>query len=546
MKRVLYFCCSMVFLLRAEPSGLTKDWLEVLKRSDQVIAPEPAGYPVAVMYNREAVIPPQCYTKSEGRYNACYVCHQNEIDGRENVMNDGSLQENYAFSDLGHVNHWTNLQEDRREKMKRISDEEMRAYVAKENYQELPERLKAAHFQGWIPDMKDYHRAADAVDAHGHALDGSGWVAFQYKPFPSTFWPTNGSFDDVLIRLDSAFRRDSSGKENRAIYQANLALLECAIKGKKEMGLPALDENAIGTDLNDDGQMNVVHQIKKRSHYLGAAENQPVVDFLYPQGTEFMHGIRYLEEGRDGKLRPSARLKELRYMKKWQSYAKEWYHREYQEEHFAKEAGDLPGYASIGAHGLDNGTGWSVSGFIEDAQGRLRTLSFEENFSCMGCHNAVGSTIDKTFSFARKQDGAPGWGYIDLTKMVDAPSEGESEGEFLTYLQRVAGGSEFRNNEEMQQRWFDASGRVRKEAIQKLPHIAALIIPSVERAMQLNKAYRCIVMDQDYIFGKDATWFVPQNVYSVIDAEKAPTLPSEKCHTYSLLLDWTKSGSPTN
>jgi hypothetical protein len=536
--KVIGWIVASTALTWAEPKMHTHEWLSLLRQSDSVIPPEPPGYPMAMMYNRESVIPPQCYTKSEGKHNACYVCHQHERPGRENVMNDGDLQKEYAFSDLGHVNHWQNLQEDRREKMSQISDQEMRDYVAQENYRELSSRLQSVKFRGWIPDMKNYHLAARAVDEIGHALDGSGWVAFHYKPFPSTFWPTNGSFDDVLIRLEKAFRTDCKGQENRHIYQVNLALLECAMKGKAQMDLPLTDEKMLGVDLDGDGQMTTTRIIKKRSHYLGAAHEQSVVDFLYPAGTEFMHGIRYLQESADGSVQPSVRLKELRYMKKWKSYAKEWYHREYQEERFAKEAGDLPGYAHVAEHGFDNGTGWAMSGFIEDARGRLRALSFEENFSCMGCHNAVGSTIDKTFSFARKRDGASGWGYINLSQMSDVPSEGEKEGEFLLYLKRVAGGSEFRNNEEMQRRWFDGAGKVREAEVRSVPHLAALIVPSRERAMRLNKAYRCIVKDQDFIFGKDATWVPQQNVYSVIDADKAPTLPEDKCYPYSILLDW--------
>lgn len=121
---------------------------------------------------------------------------------------------------------------------------------------------------------------------------------------------------------------------------------------------------------------------------------------------------------------------------------------------------------------------------------------------------------------------------------VRRPERGEKEGEFLLYLKRVAGGSEFRNNEEMQRRWFDGAGKVREAEVRSVPHLAALIVPSRERAMRLNKAYRCIVKDQDFIFGKDATWVPQQNVYSVIDADKAPTLPEDKCYPYSILLDW--------
>ena len=82
--------------------------------------------------------------------------------------------------------------------------------------------------------------------------------------------------------------------------------------------------------------------------------------------------------------------------------------------------GTLPRH-HLGHHGLDNGNGWALHGFIEDRKGRLRAMTYEENFSCMGCHNSVGSTIDKTFSFPRKMDGGKGWGYIDLKGMPDAP-----------------------------------------------------------------------------------------------------------------------------
>jgi len=529
--------CSLPSL--ATPPHI-ESWLQKMRMSSDVIPPEPAGQRVAMMYNREAVIPPQCYTRSEGRYNACYVCHQSEIPGRENIMNDLGLQQEYSFSDLGFTNQWRNLHEDRRQRIASISDEEMSGYVKQDNYSELPERLRAAHFSGWIPDMKDYQNASSAVDPHGHAKDGSGWVAFHYKPFPSTFWPTNGSFDDVLIRLDSPFRRDASGQENRDTYQANLTLLECAIKGLKQIESPRIDESKVGTDLDADGVMGIAQLVRMREYYLGGAAQEKVEPFLYPKGTEFMHGIRYLEDKGEQGLAPSTRLKELRYMKKWRAYGQVVYHREYDEERYAKEAGNLPGYTYLGTHGYDNGTGWSVSGFIEDAKGRLRALAAEENFSCMGCHNSIGSTIDKTFSFARKPDGAKGWGYIDLKTMRDAPSRGEDEGEFLLYLKRVGGGSEFRNNDEMQQRWFNREGEVDADKVKSVPSIAELIIPSKERAMMLNKAYRCIVEDQDFIFGKDATWIPPVNVYEKVDPEQAPTLPENRVYPYNLILDWNK------
>jgi hypothetical protein len=43
------------------------------------------------------VIPPQCYTRTEGRFNPCYTCHQSHphTDGRPNLMDDGHLQGAY-------------------------------------------------------------------------------------------------------------------------------------------------------------------------------------------------------------------------------------------------------------------------------------------------------------------------------------------------------------------------------------------------------------------------------------------------------------------
>ena len=75
-------------------------------------------------YNKEAVVPPQCYTKHEATYNPCMTCHQTYTFGsRPNSMDDGGLQYEYAFSDLGITNHWLNLFEDRSEAVSSISDQ---------------------------------------------------------------------------------------------------------------------------------------------------------------------------------------------------------------------------------------------------------------------------------------------------------------------------------------------------------------------------------------------------------------------------------------
>ncbi len=513
-------------------------------RTETPLQPELADvHPLHTIYNREAVVPPQCYTRTEGQYNPCYVCHQDHIAGRENRMDDADLQLAYTFSDVGFTNRWSNLFEDRTERVAAISDEQILDWIRTDNYSELAPRLRATDFEGWIPDLEGLERGAAAFDDEGFAQDGSQWVAFNYKPVPSTFWPTNGSTDDVMIRLAEPFRTDEKGNPSRDVYKANLAILEAKIKGLASIDTHPIDEKAVGRDLDGDRRKRIATRITRTNAWVGAARGEAIETFLYPQGTEFLHTVRYVGLGDDGTVGVSTRMKEVRYMKKWRWYGKPAYGRQYQLEQFEKDAGHLPGYQGIGDHGLDNSNGWSVQGFIEGRDGRLRTLTYEENFACMGCHNTVGATIDKTFSFARKVDGAKGWTYIDLRGMPDAPNMGETKGEFATYFERVGGGDEFRSNEEMLERWFVAEGQVDHVAVAAAADVYELITPSPERALQLNKAYRVLVEDQDFIFGRDATVTAPINVYDAVDPDTAPTLPEEKTFTWDIRLDWGATGA---
>jgi hypothetical protein len=338
--------------------------------------------------------------------------------------------------------------------------------------------------------------------------------------------------------LAGDFRTDAGGRPSKDIYRANLAILEARIKGLDSIDCLPVNEIATSVDLDNDGELGTARRINRLESWVGAAAGSFIDTHLYPQGTEFLHTVRYVGIDEDGGIGVSTRMKEVRYLRKSRIYPKPVYARRYQEESFEKEAGNLPGYIGLGQLGLDNGSGWAVQGFIENAGGRLRALTYEENFACMGCHNSIGSTIDKTFSFPRKVDGASGWGYINLKGMPDAPSRGETTGEIATYLSRVGGGSEFRNNEEMFKRWFTSSGRLDHVKLKLAKDVYDLITPSRERALALNKAYRCIVEDQDFIYGTDASITSPGNVYDKIDNDETPTLPENRIHRYNLLLDW--------
>ena len=516
------------------------EWLlNALSGTDGVVPPQPPVHPFRATFNPEAIIPPQCYTKTEGRHNPCYVCHQNTKRGRANVMNDGDLQLEYSFSAVGQTNHWRNLFEDRQRRMAQVSDADIIDWINQDNYSALPGHLEEAGFSGWIPDLNGLQRGAAAFDADGFAKDGSHWVAFNYKPMPSTFWPTNGAADDVMIRLPAIYRETADGRYSRNIYQANLAVLEGNIKGLEEVSTLPIDERAVEVDLDRNGRLGTARAVRAPFAWVGGAAGHFIDTHIYPQGVEFLHTLRYLSVDEAAYSGPSTRMKEVRYLRKWRAYGRATLARHYAEERFAKEAGNLPSYHLMGDYGIDNGSGWAVQSFIEGAAGQLRAATYEENLFCMGCHGSIGATIDQTFSFPRKVDGAAGWGYVDLKGMPDTPNLGETRGEILTYLERAGGGGEFRNNPEMEQRWFTEQGLVDAKRV-AAADVHELVAPSRRRALALNKAYRTIVEDQDFIYGRDAVTGVPQNVYRHIDNRTAPTLDPKHFHPWDIRLDWSQ------
>ena len=491
------------------------------------------------IYNREAPVPPQCYTRIDGRHNPCYVCHQyNTDDTRPNFMQDGGLQAEYAFSDAGTTNHYRNLFQDRSERVAAISDQEILDWINQENYTALPARLEARSWKGWTPDLAGLHLGAAAFDGDGHALDGSGWVAFNYKPMPSTFWPTNGSTDDVFIRLPDEFRQARDGTPSRDVYTANLALLELAFQDLDRVTLPPVDEASVGADVDGDGAIGRAGEAARRKTYFGAASDRPLVRMIYPEGTEFLHSVRYVGVEDDGITIPP-RMKELRYMVKTRELDIPRIKSRYGNERQEKTDERLPRYVDLGDTGMDTGMGWTLLAFIEDAGGRLRPQTNEEQFFCRGCHATVGANIDQTWAFPRKLRGAKGWGYVDYRAIDDAPNVGADGrlGEYATYFIRAGGGDEFRSNAEMIERWFKDDGSVDLEAVESMS-VYDLIAPSPGRALELNKAYKTIVDEQTFVFGRDATVTPPENVHADIEDPEAHTLPPEFRFDHDIRLDW--------
>jgi hypothetical protein len=457
------------------------------------------------------------------------------------MMSDGDLQGDYSFSDAGLNNSWKNLFIDRRPLIEKISDDEILSWIKTDNYQSFIDGLeKNPTWKGEIAKINKLAYPTKAFAADGLAMDGSHWVAFNYKPFPSTFWPTNGSTGDVMIRLSKKFR-EQNGKFSKDVYFANLALLEIALKDLKQVSIIDTSEKIINRDLNGDNTLsNSIELINRQTHYVGDAGEVELAHMLYPEDTEFLHTVRYIALNEQGKPYNAPRMKEVRYMKKVQFKNKSNLSTAYYREAKEKDEEKLPITIQIGDRGIDNGFGWIINGYIEDKNGELRQQHEQELAFCNGCHKTIGSTFDQTFSFARKLEGKQGWGYIDLTKITDAPNLGQEEGEFLIYMDRVNGGDEFRQNTEMKQRWFNVDGSIDKEKIKSVDSIYELIMPSAKRALQLNKAYKTIVDSQSYIFGRDANIKPNSNVLSSIENDQAPLRETHR-YQWDMRLDWHSS-----
>ncbi|MDD2886951.1 MAG: hypothetical protein PHY66_04040 [Aliarcobacter sp.] len=506
-----------------------------------------------VINEKSAYISPQCYTKTQDEnqnvYNPCFTCHINSVE--PNYVNDWDLQESYAFSENSYKNPFTNSFKDRTTLVSAINDTQILEYINQDNYKDkdrniilntklkydLPSQwdfnfdgVKDGVWSGYVPDC--YFN----FDDEGFDLDNSGnytgWRAFSYTPFLGTFWPTNGSTDDVLIRLPKSMMQDSNGNFSKEVYKINLAIVESMIK-KEDITLGfEVDESKYGVDLNHNNMIDktskIVYQWSKPdastnypkviyyNYYVGLAKSKletnelNISPGLYPNGTEFLHSVRYIgiKDDKSG-IKLANRMKELRYAKKttWNNYA--------QLSNAAlsevKEKDTFPDRLRIIKgnieSGLSTGLGWNYQGFIEDASGNLRPQSYEETLSCIGCHSGIGATTDSTFAFPRKFDSADSWYHWskkDLTGTKDRILS-NGKGEIAFYLEQNKAGDEFRGNDEIKSKFFDSNKNLIKSEVDKIANdISYLIFPSVNRAMKLNKAYKVIVDEQSYIYGKDA------------------------------------------
>jgi len=525
--------------------------------------------------NKAAYVTSQCYTKTKDTqgnvHNPCFACH---TTGKvPNYINDVDVQVTRSMSEYTKINRFTNLFKDRTSLVAQIGDEEIINYVKENNYIQkgqilLENRLKEVPLEwdvnqngkwdGYTPDCYfNFDNEGFDISSNGSF---TGWRAFGYYPFLGTFWPTNGSTDDVLIRLSSVFMQDSNKSFDLEVYKLNLSIVESIIK-QKSIPIDEVDENKYGVDLNQNGVLDTSKEIVFKwdqpsynsatgkisnfsMSYVGLAKELLVSNEyliapgLYPKHTEFLHSVRYIDanENNEG-IKMAARMKELRYAKKtsWLTYPelsnavladiKE-------KDTFPERLRTIIGNTETG---LLNHAGWVYQGFIEDARGALRPQNYEETKFCIGCHSGIGATADSTFVFQRKFDKDAfqnGWYHWSQDakglKDIKEPKTADGRDEYALYLQTNHAGDEFRTNDEVMDKFFDNNNTLIQDEVNILKNdISYLLNPSVQRAIKLNKAYKIIVEEQSFIYGRDAHVEPVDNVHKElsIDEETGVTRP---------------------
>jgi hypothetical protein len=518
-------------------------------------APVPGGMEGRKLINRFAYIPPQCYTVTQVHpgapaHNPCYACHHRPQ--APNFVDDSKLQLGFDFPGGAVANPWRNLFAPPVARSPRIGDNELLAYVRTSNYFDgagriaLGRRLGAlprawdgqgdGHWDGYVPDAWFHFDGAGWDRAPDGAL--TGWRAFAYRLFLGTFFPTNGSTDDVLIRLAPAFREDAAGRPSAAVYALNLAVVEALIT-RADVPIDPVDERALGADLDLDGVLGRATRVafrapagsRARVHYLGRARageedgTLPLAPGLFPLGTELLHSVRYLDVAGGG-VAMAPRMKELRYMKKvrWLTPADLQAHAAAEATEQAESPDGSLTFLWQFDRGIYNAQGWLLQGFIEAADGSLRPQSYEESLTCVGCHGELGATTDSVFSFARKlgaRSPARGWFHWTQHDLRGLPEPRRRDGryEYTRYLEANGAGDDLRENREAQAAFFDAAGAPRPAALARLhTDVATLLLPSPARALDLDRAYLAVVREQSFVRGRDAVLAPSHNVHERVSA----------------------------
>ena len=436
--------------------------------------------------NPYAHIPAQCHIEtSRGTQNACQFCHTNAAwhatlgnnnpqAGAEPLI--GNLQLEYSFTPydttapIATINRWENTlrPEVLRDYVQQAGFNphtwDMLGYIRQDNWsdafaqrpgdprswdggEDVPFRVFPGLDPADLPADNDGF-VRSAKESNSFFRDGMGWVSgwrsVNFMPY-GIFTPMTGSVSGIYIRLPANFMQNEGGAFDLETYKRNLDLVERNIQDRLRP---------------EDG-----------SNYIGAAKGFVIERGLYPLGTEFAHPLHYVDVRADGSndaISPfpgtrARRVKEVRYMYKYKAWHPTDVRPAEKEEGTSIYGNDAQGW-------VDNGVGWYLAGFIEDASGKLRPQTREELAQCIGCHSGInrtefptftsgtGNTVDSTWAMPRKFAGDAGWkemNYLGYTADSNAAADATpghaslgdplnrnlGKGEMRYFLETVVGAS---------------------------------------------------------------------------------------------------------
>lgn len=437
----------------------------------------------SIFPNPHAHVPAQCHVETAaGAQNACLFCHTDGVWRRRLGNNNpqaganpnvGNLQTEYSFGAFGlpfvpnaSINPWQNtlLPQRLRAALSSLGVDpaswDMPAWIRQDNWREAYRR-RPSHGAGWDTGVDDpmrlfpaldpddlpaaddgFVRAHEATRAIWHDGRGwnTGWRAVNFMPY-GVFTPYAGAVSGIYLRLAPRFMRRADGVFDLATYAANLERVARNVQDR----------------LGDDPP----------THYLGAAATIRLERGQYPLGTEFAHPLHYVDVAADGRdpavgRYPGGRAQRVREIR-WMMKLRPWHPDEFG---LAAKEESAPVVAHRTQGWIENGTGWLLAGWIEDARGRLRAQTPSELLQCVGCHSGnvrqsdigqhatftagTGNTVDASWSLPRQLPGAAGWREADLLGYrVGAPAlahpeprnRGHGRGEFGFFLDHVVGAS---------------------------------------------------------------------------------------------------------
>lgn len=428
-------------------------------------------------YNEDPAIPVQCWIETGyGTQNACKYCHTNSLadmgHGNAAPLAEDQILYSFPSPNLNRVN-WRNViaPQEIIERLTRerievpgAKDPKCAAYVRSDNWRAAYNKARPKGETSWNnpsnassplqlvpalnPDDLYPMKGDDPTKGGRHGyVDGegfvrnkekgyTGWRAVNFFPY-AIFTPLTGSVSGIYIRLPEPFMQ-VDGSLNIETYRQNLELLE----------------------------KNIKNQEPGSSFYFGDANEVPVKKGFYPKGTEFAHPLHYVDLNADGQagtsldgVHPrgiedyefpgtrSKRVKEIRYMYKWEDVdLDDIAIEEEEEDHPAVLGKEWKGW-------IENGAGWILAAFIESRTGEIRPQTTEELLQCLGCHSSVGNTVDAVWSFQRKLPGSAGWGEMDYgqyqkevperTRLQDYYNADQDMGELEYFYYTVIGADLF-------------------------------------------------------------------------------------------------------